>query len=44
MPGQGHGVVGSAYGRRRLQDFFVRHLLNVEPRRVEREATANNAK
>lgn len=34
MPGQGHGVVGSPYGRRRLQDFFVRNLLGVEPRRT----------
>ena len=24
MPGQGHGVAGTPYGRRRLQDFFVR--------------------
>ncbi len=32
MPGQGHGVVGSPYGKRRLQDFFVRNLLHVEPR------------
>lgn len=33
MPGQGHGVVGSPYGKRRLQDFFVHNLLGVEPRR-----------
>jgi dipeptidyl aminopeptidase/acylaminoacyl peptidase len=26
MPGRGHGVAGTPYGRRRLQDFFVRHL------------------
>jgi dipeptidyl aminopeptidase/acylaminoacyl peptidase len=32
VPGAGHGS-GGAYGRRRLQDFFVRHLLGVEPRR-----------
>ena len=32
MPGQGHGVVGSPYGKRRLQDFLVRSLLGVEPR------------
>lgn len=32
MPGQGHGVVGAPYGKRRLQDFFVRNLLHVEPR------------
>ncbi len=31
MPGQGHGVAGSPYGRRKLQDFFVRNLLGVEP-------------
>ena len=31
MPGAGHGVAGSAYGKRRLRDFFVRHLLGVEP-------------
>ena len=27
MPGAGHGVAGTAYGERRLEDFFVRHLL-----------------
>ena len=32
-PGTGHGVAGTAYGRRRMQDFFVRNLLGVEPRR-----------
>jgi len=32
VPGAGHGVAGTPYGKRRLQDFFVRHLLNVEPR------------
>ena len=30
VPGAGHGM-GGAYGNRRLQDFFVRHLLGVEP-------------
>ncbi len=25
-------VAGSPYGKRRLQDFFVRHLLGKEPR------------
>jgi dipeptidyl aminopeptidase/acylaminoacyl peptidase len=30
VPGAGHGI-GGAYGNRRLQDFFVRHLLGVEP-------------
>ena len=33
FPGAGHGAGGSPYGRRRMQDFFVRHLLGVEPRR-----------
>ncbi len=32
-PGTGHGVAGTAYGKRRLRDFFVRALLGVEPRR-----------
>ncbi len=32
MPGVGHGVAGTPYGKRRLQDFFVRHLLGQEPR------------
>jgi dipeptidyl-peptidase 4 len=31
VPGAGHGM-GGAYGARRMQDFFVRHLLGVEPR------------
>jgi dipeptidyl aminopeptidase/acylaminoacyl peptidase len=31
VPGAGHGI-GGAYGVRRQQDFFVRHLLGVEPR------------
>jgi len=39
MPGAGHGVAGSAYGQRRLQDFFVRNLLGVEPRGVGKTAT-----
>jgi dipeptidyl aminopeptidase/acylaminoacyl peptidase len=30
VPGGGHGA-GGAYGQRRLQDFFVRHLLGEEP-------------
>jgi dipeptidyl aminopeptidase/acylaminoacyl peptidase len=30
VPGAGHGM-GGAYGTRRLQDFFVRHLHGVEP-------------
>ena len=32
LPGRGHGAGESTYGRRRRQDFFVRHLLGVEPR------------
>jgi dipeptidyl aminopeptidase/acylaminoacyl peptidase len=31
VPGAGHGL-GGPYGLRREQDFFVRHLLGVEPR------------
>jgi dipeptidyl aminopeptidase/acylaminoacyl peptidase len=30
IPGGGHGM-GGAYGHRRMQDFFVRHLLGAEP-------------
>jgi dipeptidyl aminopeptidase/acylaminoacyl peptidase len=30
VPGAGHGN-GGPYGARRQQDFFVRHLLGVEP-------------
>ncbi len=32
VPGGGHGIGSSTYGRRRTADFFVRHLLGVEPR------------
>jgi dipeptidyl aminopeptidase/acylaminoacyl peptidase len=32
VPGAGHGIAESTYGNRRRQDFFVRHLLGVEPR------------
>jgi dipeptidyl aminopeptidase/acylaminoacyl peptidase len=32
FPGRGHGAGGSPYGVRRRRDFFVRHLLGVEPR------------
>lgn len=32
VPGAGHGAAGTRYGRRRQRDFFVRHLLGVEPR------------
>ena len=31
FPGADHGAGSSEYGRQRLQDFFVRHLLHVEP-------------
>ncbi|MHB8522420.1 MAG: S9 family peptidase [Limisphaerales bacterium] len=31
MPGAGHGVAGTAYGQRRLKDFFARNLLGKEP-------------
>jgi dipeptidyl-peptidase 4 len=30
IPNGGHGM-GGAYGQRRMQDFFVRHLLGLEP-------------
>jgi dipeptidyl-peptidase 4 len=33
FPGGGHGVGSSTYGVRRRRDFFVRHLMGVEPRR-----------
>jgi dipeptidyl-peptidase-4 len=32
IPGGGHGSGESPYGQRRRRDFFVRHLLGVEPR------------
>lgn len=32
FPGGGHGAGGSPYGVRRRADFFVRHLMGVEPR------------
>jgi dipeptidyl aminopeptidase/acylaminoacyl peptidase len=32
IPGAGHGAAETPYGRRRRMDFFVRHLLGVEPR------------
>jgi dipeptidyl aminopeptidase/acylaminoacyl peptidase len=32
VPGAGHGVAGRSYGSRRRTDYFVRHLLGVEPR------------
>jgi hypothetical protein len=33
ITGSNHGAAESAYGSRRRMDFFVRHLLGVEPRR-----------
>ncbi len=33
IPSTGHGAGETPYGNRRRQDFFVRHLLGVEPRR-----------
>ena len=32
VPGGGHGIGESAYGKRRRRDFFVRHLMGIEPR------------
>jgi len=42
IPGGGHGIGGS-YGQRRTEDFFVRHLLDIEPpnRNTEVSALAN---
>ena len=33
IPGAGHGSAETPYGKRRRADYFVRHLLGVEPRR-----------
>ena len=43
IPGGGHGMGGS-YGQRRMQDFFVRHLLGTEPpdRNGERRPTESD--
>ena len=38
IPGAGHGAAGTAYGTRRQRDFFVRHLLGVEPRHSGRHS------
>jgi len=38
VPNAGHGM-GGAYGQRRMNDFFVRHLLGTEP--PSRNATAS---
>ena len=35
FPGSNHGAGESPYGQRRRMDFFMRHLLGVEPRRTE---------
>jgi dipeptidyl-peptidase-4 len=35
FPGGGHGSGGSRYGRRRQNDFFIRSLMGVEPRRAK---------
>jgi dipeptidyl aminopeptidase/acylaminoacyl peptidase len=32
IPGGGHGAGETPYGRKRRQDFFVRHLMGREPR------------
>ena len=40
-PGSGHGVAGTPYGKRRLQDFFVRNLLGIEPRAEAKSSTPN---
>ena len=32
MPGAGHCISGTPYGRHRLMDFFVTQLLGIEPR------------
>ena len=32
IPGAGHAALRAPYARRRMRDFFVRHLLGVEPR------------
>jgi dipeptidyl aminopeptidase/acylaminoacyl peptidase len=45
VPGAGHGM-GGAYGMRRMQDFFVRHLQGVEPpnrNAIERRANREEA-
>jgi hypothetical protein len=32
MAGQGHGVLGSAYGWEKMVRFFMQHLVNLDPR------------
>ncbi len=41
VPNGGHGA-GGAYGQRRLQDFFVRHLQGSEPSNHNAEVPAGN--
>lgn len=41
FPGGGHGS-GGRYGTRRRQDFFVRHLLGVEPRHTKTSRTSTS--
>jgi dipeptidyl-peptidase-4 len=41
FPGAGHGAGGSPYGDRRRRDFFVRHLLGVEPPDRNAEAASD---
>ncbi|GAB4246943.1 MAG: S9 family peptidase [Acidobacteriota bacterium] len=41
IPGGGHGM-GGRYGERKRNDFFVRHLLGVEPPDWNREETPGN--
>jgi dipeptidyl aminopeptidase/acylaminoacyl peptidase len=41
VPGAGHGM-GGAYGIRRLQDFFVRHLQGISPGTAKRGQTAQD--
>jgi dipeptidyl-peptidase-4 len=43
FPGGGHGIGESPYGQRRRKDFFVRHLLEQEPRWTA-EATGGREK
>ncbi len=40
FPGAGHGAGGSPYGRRRRNEFFMRHLLGAEMANTASSATA----
>jgi dipeptidyl aminopeptidase/acylaminoacyl peptidase len=31
MPGVGHGAAGTPYGKKRMAQFFMKHLLNESP-------------